>query len=829
MEREPKLDTTSDGAGLTHQLAARDKPGVSSGPLPSDPPRTPISELGMPERYRDLGAIARGGWGEVRRARDQILDRVVAIKILATEHTAAHQMRARFLNEARVTASLEHPGIVPVHDRGVLDDGRPWFTMKEVRGRTFHEVMRDPPGDDGAAPRLRRLVEILLRVAETVGYAHERGVLHRDLKPGNVMVGEFGEVLVLDWGIARTQPEAAQDRGVLVAEDAALTGTGDILGTVAYMSPEQARGIGEPLTAASDVFCLGLILHEILTGERARPYHRVQAWAMAAMGSMPPLTPSRDVPEELCTIVQRATRVEPLERPDDGMAFATLLRAWLDGSLRRERAAVLVTQAAATIGRGAALREARDQRREDARRILADVRDHDPVERKRPAWALEDEAAELDRQLEVLEAERVETLRAALELDPEHDGAHAALAALYRERVLDAEARRAPHDAARAEVRLRRHDRGQHARFLRGLGRLVLDTEPTSARVRASRFVMRERRYVTEAWRELGTTPIDVEIEAGSWLLELEHGGSVTRLPVRIERDRTWSSTRPGEATAQAIRCIGEGGIGSLAEGEIYVPPGVAPVGDDAHAVEPVPAALVWIEGFVIQRVAVTCAEYLSFLDEQPIDEATRHAPRWQQTTAHAPDAPLAAEHLDGRWRFTRPGESDVPIDLRWPISSIDWHAACAYASWLAAKTGLPWRLPDELEWEKAARGVDGRAYPWGDQGEPTWARIVGSTADLPCRAPVGTHPIDESPYGVRDMAGNVRTWCAGPWTPEGPPRDGGVLRRIECASDDASLRAVRGGSWSSVASLARSASRFAGPPSHRFSAVGLRLVRSVG
>jgi formylglycine-generating enzyme required for sulfatase activity/tRNA A-37 threonylcarbamoyl transferase component Bud32 len=781
----------------------------------------------MPERYEDLGAIARGGWGEVRRARDRVLERVVAVKILAREHVAADRIRARFLNEARVTASLEHPGIVPIHDRGVLEDGRPWFTMKEVRGRTLLEVMHEPREDEASATR--RLVEILVRVAETVGYAHGRGVLHRDLKPSNIMVGEFGEILVLDWGIARTHAEPPHQPHALVAEDAALTGTGDILGTAAYMSPEQARGLGEALGAASDVFCLGLILYQILTGERARPGDAVQAWAMAAMGTMPALVASRDVPEELCAVVGAATRVDPKERPPDGMAFARLLRSWLDGSLRRERASALVVQAAATIDRAMALRQDRDRRRQEARRVLADVRDHEPVERKRVAWALEDEAADLDRQLDVLEAERVEALRAALELDPDHEGAHAALASLYRERVLDAEARRAPHDAARAEVCLRRHDRGAHARFLRGLGRLVLDSEPAGASVRASRFVVRERRYVAEARRDLGRAPIDVELEAGSWLITLEHAGFVTHLPVRIERDRTWSLTRPGDAAPRALRCVGPEGIGVLGPDEIYVPPGLALVGDDMLAVEPVPSARVWIEGFVIQRVAVTCGDYLAFLDALSPSEAARHAPRAPSSTAHALDTPLAVEHADGRWRFGREGETEASsIDLRWPVTSIDWHAARAYADWLASRTALPWRLPDELEWEKAARGVDGRFYPWGDQGEPTWARIVGSTADVPGRAPVGTYPVDESPYGVRDMAGNARTWCAGPWTPEGPPVEGGVLRRIECTLDDPSLRAVRGGSWSSVASLARSATRFAGPASHRFAAVGLRLVRSV-
>lgn len=795
------------------------------------PGRGPV----LPERYADLGAIARGGWGEVRRVRDRVLDRVVAMKILAIELLEAQAMRARFMNEARVTAALEHPGIVPVHDRGFLEDRRPFFTMKEVRGRTLHEILHDaeqpeerpeerPEESLDPALRLRRLVEILLRVAETVGYAHERGVLHRDLKPGNVMVGEFGEVLVLDWGIARFElEEEYTGPGAPMSVDAALTGTGEMLGTVAYMSPEQGRAIGEVLTPASDVFALGLLLHEVLTGERARPYDRVQAWAMAAMGTVPKLVPSPKMPEELCSIVQHATMLSPDARPAHGMAMAERMRAWLDGSLRRERAAALVSQATRIIEDLDVRKRERDQMRREARRLLDGVRESDPVDLKREAWRLEDQADAIHQEIDLRQAEHVETLRAALELDPEHEAAHRALGAIYREQVLEAEARRLPAEVARAELRLKHHDRGEHTRFLLGLGRLVLASDPETS-VRASRFVLRERRLVADAPRELGRTPIDVELEAGSWLLELERdSGIVTRLPVRILRDETWTLHRPGEPAASALTCIP-----GLTPDEVHIPRGWASVGGDPQAVEPVPARAVWIDDFVMRKVAVTFEDYLAFLDAIDPAEAERYAPRWQLATAHDPTSARVVERIGGRFVVTRSGEGGRVIDPRWPVTSIDWHAARAYAAWYASETGLPWRLPDELEWEKAARGVDGRSFPWGDFLEPTWARIVGSIADVPCRAKVGSYPVDESPYGVLDMAGNARAWCAGPWTPEGPPIEGEVLRRVACAPDDPSMRSVRGGSWSSTAALARSASRFAGKPDECFAAVGIRLVRSV-
>ncbi len=798
---------------------------------PATMPMRPIGSgprIALPARYEDLGEFAHGGWGEVRRVRDRVLDRVVVMKILSAPHRhprEAETMRSRFMNEARVTASLEHPGIVPVHDRGVLDDGRPWFTMKEVRGRTLKHLVYDEPRDEESARRLRRLVEIVLRVAETAGYAHERGVIHRDIKPSNVMIGEFGEVLLLDWGIARApRIDEPEEGGGLALVDAALTSTGDILGTVAYMSPEQGRGIGEPLTAASDVFCIGVVLQEALTGERARPGDHVQAWAMAATGSLPRITPSRDAPEELCAIVARATALDPDQRPADGGALASLLRAWLDGSMRRERAAALVAHANTAIGRVDPLRRARDLRRAEARAALAGVRDFDPVALKLPAWQREDEARAIEQQIDLLETEHVETLRAALELDPDHEAAHDALAALYRARVLDRERHHAEAEAARAELLLRRHDRGSHTRFLRGLGRLVLASDPTRVEVRASRYVVRERQRVPDAPRSLGFTPIDVELEAGSWLIELvRDDGSVTRLPIRIARDETWTATRPGESTPRAVRCLG-----ALGPGEVHVPAGLAVVGGDPQAAEPVPEASVWIDDFVIRRVAVTFEDYLAFLDDLAPADAHRHAPRWQLATAHDPSNARAVAQIGGRWAVALPGEGNVPIEPTWPVTSIDWRSARAYAEWLARRTGLPWRLPDELEIEKAARGADARAYPWGDFCEPTWARIVGSTPDVPSRVAVGIHPVDQSPYGVRDLAGNARTWCAGPWTPDGPPIDDGVLRRIACDDADPAMRAIRGGSWSSVAMTARAASRFAGRPDECFAAVGIRLVRSV-
>jgi hypothetical protein len=211
-----------------------------------------------------------GGMGEVYRCGDDALQRDLAIKILRAELRGDAGAEARFLREARLTGSLQHPGIVPVHHLGRLADGRPCYTMKLVR-------------DEPAGPeRLPRLLAIVEKVAQAVAFAHSKGVLHRDLKPSNIMVGEFGEVQVMDWGLAKqlscVEPapppdEATQDvETVGRAEEAeGLSRAGAALGTPAYMPPEQAAGDWDIVDERADVFALGAILCEVLTGRP--PYH----------------------------------------------------------------------------------------------------------------------------------------------------------------------------------------------------------------------------------------------------------------------------------------------------------------------------------------------------------------------------------------------------------------------------------------------------------------------------------------------------------------------------------------------------------------------------
>jgi serine/threonine protein kinase len=227
-------------------------------------------------RYRLLERLARGGMGVVYAAEDETLERRVALKVLDVPGTDG-DLANRLMREARVLARLEHPGIVPVHDVGTLADGRVFYTMKFVEGQRVDKFIE---GVESVQDRLR----LFLRICEAVAFAHARGVLHRDLKPANIMVGPFGEVLVMDWGLAKilrgeqqsidlaADPEATilkkpQQPGDQSdsTRSSVITGHGTVMGTPGYMSPEQARGEVEVLDARSDIFSLGALLRFILT------------------------------------------------------------------------------------------------------------------------------------------------------------------------------------------------------------------------------------------------------------------------------------------------------------------------------------------------------------------------------------------------------------------------------------------------------------------------------------------------------------------------------------------------------------------------------------
>jgi serine/threonine protein kinase len=293
-------------------------------------------------RHERLGLLGRGAMGEVHIAKDPDLNRNVAVKVMDPSLVRDAVLARRFLTEVQITAQLDHPGIVPVYGLDKQDDGSVGYSMRIIKGvtleqyveetRSFYEQGRVPDDDHGLASRLR----VFCEVANSIDYAHSRGVIHRDLKPENIMVGKFGEVIVMDWGVARIigskDDPSANGRALDESVAPAATQIGMAVGTPAYMSPEQAAGKNKELDGRTDQYSLGLILFELVTLKRAIPGKTVyEVMVNATDGEREPAVHvyGEYVPRELKAIINRATSFDPARRYPTVDAMADDIRRYL--------------------------------------------------------------------------------------------------------------------------------------------------------------------------------------------------------------------------------------------------------------------------------------------------------------------------------------------------------------------------------------------------------------------------------------------------------------------------------------------------------------------
>lgn len=846
-------------------------------------------------QFEKLCLIGTGGMSEVWRVIDPELNRTMAMKIMREEVGLTPTLLARFIEEAQVTAQLSHPGIVPILECGQLLDGRFYFTMKELPGQTLHNVIQEVHSSiqDGHWTlsengwNIHRLLDTFKRICDAVGYAHSHRVLHRDLKPDNIIVGQHGEVWVVDWGLVKILPPLSEEDGELNdwkqtandQQDEPLTMQGDIIGTPAYMPPEQMLSPKE-VNERSDVYALGSILYEILSGQA--PYVGYNnsniLFQMLSGAPYPPgrtertyrtLTESEEetesfwrnsqempsystqkppLPEGLLEICAKALQRTPEDRYPHAGELAKELGAWLDGSKKNQRAQDLVSEAKEKEPEIILLRSRAQEMRKTARQHSQRFEIWAPEEHKWSVWEIEDEADGLEAQANLLDFESEQLLQSALTHAPDLEAAHISLAERYKEEHQHAERSQDTQRAFHAKFQLQQHiaalpthntHRKLYTDYLQGDGLLSLHTQPIGASVTLYKVVEVQRRFQERLIHSLGQTPlIRIPLPMGSYVLHIQAPGyEDVRYPVHIQRGQHWDHVHPHTQKVQTLHLPPKG---TLDTNECYIPCGPFWAGGDREHPDALPGQQIWMHDFVIQKNPVTNELYQIFIDELRAsgreEEAQHYAPHGLQGSHSEETPPPFYESLmTGAWSLT--DESDEPIwPAQWPVVKISWFAAHAFSQWYAKRTQQPWRLAFELEWEKAARGVDGRFYPWGNFADPSWCCMRDSQGGTLSPCSIREYPMDTSVYGVRHMAGNAADWCLDAHRQTGPIIHEGVFLPHEAweqslphtpSESPLSVRRLRrGGGWNSHGVALKTTHRHWSSPAFHFGLVGFRLVR---
>ncbi|MCE9634999.1 MAG: SUMF1/EgtB/PvdO family nonheme iron enzyme [Planctomycetes bacterium] len=758
-------------------------------------------------RY-DVGElVGSGSQGHVYKVWDRDLSRPVAMKVLRAESAANSQLVWQFYAEARRTGSLEHACIPAVYELGSTTTGEPYFTMRLVQGRTLHDVLQDlRRGDERTVQKytLTRLVQMLQRIAHALHYAHSKSLVHRDLKPGNIAIADHEEVLILDWGLSKRVEVRPEERsGTTALLDATLDG--QLKGTPLYMAPEQARGDADRVDRRTDVFALGAMLYEILSLQP--PYEGttvsevVREARKCAIRAPSVRAPGRDIPKPLEQTAMRALSSQPDGRHATAAAFAEELQAWLDGSrereARRSEADSLLRVALQVAKRSEELRVLAEDSERKAKALLERIEPWATAAEKSEMWSLEDRAVDSLAKAAQADARVVELASRALAHQPDDPTGRELLARMYLRLHREALAR---EDFTAAEWLLkmvRFYDDGTVAADLREDARLAVATETEGATATLFKYDERGRRLVAREEISTQMSPAIWEgLPHGRYLVQVRSpSGATANLPALL--------APAGRRTLVVAAAV----LDPPPEGFVVVPGGTYLCGERPQTVEST------LQTFWIGRLPVLLREYSRWLDALWTTDREAVTPHIPWTPGHGqllqrgpkgfewcPAAPLADQPIQGHPDLPAVGVSRV--------------SASAYAAWVGTQLGAQARagsrvvsLPSDAQWEKAARGSDGRIHPWGDRFDPTFCSMAQSSADRAALRPAGTFPADVSPYGARDLAGNVREW-----TRDDDPSD----RRSALA---------RGGAWNLPAAHCRAVTRWSLDPHTRSSNIGFRLV----
>lgn len=799
-------------------------------------------------RYERESMIDRGGMGQVWLARDPVLQRAVAVKLAATGEQQDHQ-QARLLAESTLIGRLQHPGIVPVHDVGVDQHGAPFFVMSHISGTTFADKLQLPCEQWSLAQR----VEVLRRVCETMAYAHSCDLVHRDLKPANIMLGSFGEVYVVDWGLARSisgplDTDASEDKIAASPQPAALTMMGSVLGTPAYLAPERAAGEAhDPRVARQgDIYALGAMLYEILTGKPAYVGERDRWSVTEILDTIQKRSPTPihelalEADPELAAISTRAMQRSPERRYQSMQELQTDLRAWSEhrvvaahatGSwrrftkwLHRNRAlsytigAAVVMLLVSTTWFVLRLSAARDQALASAHTAsesLQDLLDLAVVQR---ITALKQRC---DQDLWPAVATRIPAMQSWLAdadaLQEQHQRLQQRLTTLPT-----------PGTASSAEDMWQRRLLDEALTALREF----FASQPSNALAPLTANVGSVRKRIDVAKRlsaDSVATPAAQQLWRTAQQRASEHAPYAGLnlpaldgfLPIGtdpktelLEFVHLHTGTAPSRDAAGELQCDATTGLVFVLVpgGGFWM--GALPDGPEnfdalAETINEGPVHRVMLSPFLVAKFEMTQSQW---------QRATGDNPSVHHATSEYVQTDRAARH---------------------PVESIDWHLARS----VLAKLGL--RLPTEAQWEYAARAntqtpwwcgktvADLIVPPAGNLADTTSAEALGVQGWHPTpglrdgyvmHAPVGSFAANA--FGLHDTLGNVSEWCDDEYVSyEREPAAGDGHRP---RTEHPTTVMYRGGAFDQPAQEARSSNRAGAPPTRRHFSMGIRPVRAL-
>lgn len=548
---------------------------------------------------------------------------------------------------------------------------------------------------------------------------------------------------------------------------------------------------------------------------------------------------SGSIPEELIRICERAMHRDKLLRYNNTNEMVQEISEWLDGSKKQEQALSVVKEAIELNVKREDLEYEAANLKLVAEGELKKIPLWETEELKSVWWEKEEKASLLLNQATMVDVLQEHLLMAALTHKSDLIEAHIALAERYQMIHKESENNRELLQQIRAETLLREHvhalpqahpKRINFLEYLDGKGTVTLEIEQDDVGVCLEAYRPHHRRLIPELIADLGNLPIESYLLAmGSYCFRLSKKGfHDVRYPVSIGRLEHWDCQGPDGMKYPIVLPKLE----EIDADECFVPSGWFWAGGDPDATRGLPRQRIWLDSFVMKRFPVTNREFLEFLndllEQGREEEALRFAP--QTLVGQSGEMGAMFYSRDSKSRFVISVDAEgEPWNLDWPVCMVDWYGAISYAKWKSEQTNQTWRLPHELEWAKATRGVDGRFYAWGDGFDASYTCMRQSRPEKVLPSITSEFPLDESVYGIRGLIGNMSDWMSSKWFDDWDDLNQNFYKDLSYVGDaqPTDLMTVRGGGWSDSPQHLRAAQRNAVNPVDRHYTLGFRLVRS--